>query len=178
MTGLLGLSVHFIFLFIGGNPFSNHRSKLAYWAQHYSYPYFFQTWSLFAPPPTSNFQLIARFNFNGKTTTEDIFSNLLHAHQANRFAGGEPLLLTFVNSLHYYEKATRQQNALNNVEPDDINFKIVETAARGYLHHKYRMPVKNLRLFLIVTDVVSNRQRVYVNGHKEVLCFAKTYVYF
>jgi hypothetical protein len=126
------------------------------------YPYFQQTWTLFTPPPNSNYQLIASYEHKGQHT-EDILFEILNKHQANRLLGYEPLVLTFVTGIHYFEK-----RAFFNEQPcgqikNNQNFDIVEYAARNYLFHKHGQDVKNLKLTLVVKDLNVAQTRLYYN---------------
>jgi hypothetical protein len=160
--GIVMLCFHFTMLFINANPFSLPAGKAVYWSNYYSYPYFTQTWALFAPTPQCNYRLFATYEHNGKHS-EDIYSDILHTHQSNRLKGYEQLLLAFTTGIHYLEKKARLSAPVSGPVKNNLDFDIVERMAANYLRYKYSAPVKNLKLTLVVTDERSKERRIYHN---------------
>lgn len=158
------LLLHFSIVCIYTSPFNRDGKKTntAYAALYYAYPYFHQNWNLFAPPPNTNYQLFVQFEHNG-IHQKEIFNDLLLQHQTNRFKGLEPLVVTFANSIHFFEKNTALQQAINGPVNGDINFIILEHSVEKYLQHQYKGKVQNLRLFLLVSDIETKAQRTYFN---------------
>lgn len=156
------LAVHFIFLFINNNPFSEKKDKLYFYSQAYTYPFFHQTWQLFAPPPTTNFKLIATFNTGGRRCV-DVFNEILTNHQSNRMLGYEPLLLSFATGLHFFEKTAAYNNFLSGYAKNYEGFNIIEHMSRSYLYNKYHLTNQTVKLTLIVYDTKQTQSRVYFN---------------
>jgi hypothetical protein len=160
--GLFVLTAHFALVLIYANPFEHGKTKMGYYAQAYVYPYFHQNWNLFAPPPTSNYTLLATYNHNGNKTV-DVFNEMLVKHQTNRLSGYEPLLIAFSNSIHYFEKNTQLKKLLNGPILDDPHFNMLEHAVGKYLEVKNKIHLSQLRLLLIVEDDSPEKQRLYFN---------------
>jgi hypothetical protein len=160
--GLFVITAHFALVLIYANPFEQSKTKMDYYAQAYAYPYFHQNWNLFAPPPTSNYTLVATYNRNGNKTV-DVFNQMLNEHQTNRLSGYEPLLIAFSNSIHYFEKNTQLQEALNGPIHDDPHFSMLEHSVKKYLEVKDKIQLSQVRLLLIVEDNPIKRQRLYFN---------------
>lgn len=158
--GLLTLGLHFVLVIIHANPIATTKGKLSYYADYYTYPYFEQTWALFAPPPCSNYSLFAVYNQNGQQR-KDIFAELLTKHQSNRLSGYEPLEVALVNSIHYFEQRTELQQKINGPIVNDVNFKLVEHFALNYLRNTVNDSINTVRLMLVVKNEKKNLQRVY-----------------
>jgi hypothetical protein len=161
-VGLVVLTAHFVLVIIYANPFEHRKTKIDYYAQFYVYPYFHQNWNLFAPPPTSNYTLLATYNHNGNKTT-DVFNEMLIEHQTNRLLGYEPLVIAFSNSIHYFEKNTPFKKAFNGPMVGDSYFSMLEHSVKKYLEVKNETKLSHVRLFLIVEDKQTKRQRLYFN---------------
>lgn len=127
----------------------------------YVYPYFYQNWNLFAPIPNSNYQLYARVDT--ENNGESIFEEVLTLHQSNRLKGYEPLLIGFSNCIHYFEKNTPLQNAINGPIQNDLNFDILKHAVKNYLQHKHKKKIGEVKLMLVVKEVADGKQRIYFN---------------
>lgn len=151
-----------MFVLFSVNPLIKEKSQLNYWADYYVYPYFQQTWTLFTPPPNSNYQLIATYECNGQRT-KDVLNDILNKHQANRLLGYEQLLLTFVTGIHFFEKTAVLNNQPTGKVINNQNFDIVKYAAQNYLFHKHNKEVKNLKLTLVINDLNPGQTRVYYN---------------
>lgn len=155
--------MHFFLILIYANPFpSNTKRTLNYYAQWYVYPYFNQNWNLFVPPPSTNYKLLVSFQDKGKQSV-DIFNEILIQHQTNRFAGHSALLLAFSNSIHYFEKNTPLQNALNGPVKNDLYFQILKQAAKNYIQSTRNINIDELKLSLCVEDLPSKKIKVYYN---------------
>lgn len=161
-AGVLLLIFHFIAVFVYANPFGKPGSKVSYAAYAYVYPYFHQNWNLFAPAPEANYRLIAEYE-NGGLQRRDVFAEIVQKHQANRLLGYEPLVIAFSNSMHYFEKNSPLQQALNGPVKDDFNFTILERAVKNYLKYNNKTADRPLRLILVVENTQSKEQRVYFN---------------
>jgi hypothetical protein len=160
--GLVVLTAHFVLVIIYANPFEHSKTKIDYYAQFYAYPYFHQNWNLFAPPPTSNYTLLATYNHNG-IKTKDVFNEMLIEHQTNRLSGYEPLLIAFSNSIHYFEKNTQLKKAINGAMIGDSYFSMLEHSVIKYLEIKNKVKLSQIGLILIVKDMDTKKQRIYFN---------------
>ena len=160
--GLFSLIIHFSFAFVYSKPIVIQKGKLDYYAQGYIYPYFHQNWNLFVPIPESNYKLFCEFENNGLQKV-DIFSEIRIAHQTNRLKGYEPFLVAFTNSIYFFEKNTKQQNSINNSFVSDLSFKIIENAAQNYLEYTRKIKIQNLKVILVISQTITNKQKVYFN---------------
>jgi len=164
LAGLVLLLLHFSIICIYASPFNRTglKANAAYAATYYAYPYFHQDWNLFAPPPNTNYQLFVQFENEGSIKRE-IFKDLLLQHQSNRFKGLEPLVITFANSIHFFEKSTQLKQTINGPVTGDINFTILEHSVKKYLQHQYKGKIQSLKLYLFVTNIETKAQRIYFN---------------
>ena len=160
--GLLVLVVHVLLLCIYVSPLPGSKGRFYFQAYKYVYPWFHQNWNLFAPAPDSNYRLLALYD-NGSPQVVDVFDELVQAHQANRLAGHEALVVAFSNSMHYFEKNSPLQQALNGPIKNDMNFSILEQATHRYLQETRHIGQGPLRLFLVVDQVHTGQRRVYFN---------------
>ena len=159
VLGVFALLFHFTMLLVYRQGIAP-KSKPDFYSLAYVYPFFQQSWQLFAPPPESNYRLYASFECDGKQK-KDIFSEILETHQSNRLLGYEPLILAFTNSIHYFEKNTSLRKPLNGPIMDDLYFIILEHDALNYLKYTYGEKVRNVRLILVVNDFKTGESRVY-----------------
>jgi hypothetical protein len=162
-VGLSALALHFILLAIYANPLGQARNRISFLAYNYSYPFFHQNWNLFAPAPDCNYSLLAMYDDQGPKVL-DVFSEIVQKHQANRLGGHEPLVLAFSNSIHYFEKNSPGQQALNGPVKNDLNFTILERAVKGYLKETRQLGQIPVRLFLVVDNIHTQQRRVYFNN--------------
>ncbi|HOZ88319.1 MAG TPA: DUF5819 family protein, partial [Bacteroidia bacterium] len=155
-SGLLVLTVHFILVFFYALPVQT-KNKLTFFSQAYVYPFFHQNWSLFAPVPDSNYQLIAVYDKGARK--KDIFAEIVHTHQSNRLAGMGPLVLAFSNSIHYFEKNTLLLDRLNGPIKNDTYFSIIEHEVRNYLSHSENIKDQKIKLLLLVENARTGAKR-------------------
>ncbi|MES2679971.1 MAG: DUF5819 family protein [Bacteroidota bacterium] len=154
------LSIHFILVFFYALPVYA-QNRLSFFSQVYVYPFFHQNWSLFAPVPDSNYQLIAVYE-NG-LQKKDVFTEIVNKHQDNRFAGNGALVLAFSNSIHYFEKNVLLKNKLNGPITDDPYFSIIEHEVQNYLHHSEKISDQKIKIILLVENAKTGAKRVYFN---------------
>jgi|GEM_PF-1164835 len=159
---LAALVLHFALVLVFANPYAKTKDKIDYYAEWYIYPYFVQNWNLFVPPPNTNYKLFVEYEDEGKQRL-DIFEEIMTKHQTNRLRGQGPLLLTFSNSIHYFEKNTELQNALNGPIKNDLYFQILEKSAANYINSTRNTKVLHMKLRLVVQTLNSNEERVYFN---------------
>ncbi|MBA2610672.1 MAG: hypothetical protein H0U95_01785 [Bacteroidetes bacterium] len=153
--------IHFGCILLYSNPFVTQKNKAEYYSQAYVYPYFHQSWNLFAPAPTTNYKLYCEYADIGEQKS-DLFSEIKLMHQTNRLKGYEPLLVAFSNSIYYFEKASGQQ-PLNGPIQNDVNFNIIEKLSKNYLEYSRKIRVDKLKLILVVNENSNSKQRVYFN---------------
>jgi hypothetical protein len=156
----LALIFHFILIFIYSKPFYLNKNKLEFMSQTVIYPYFQQNWNLFVPAPDSNYKLNCEYENRGIKKI-DVFNEVLIKHQTNRFAGYEPILIGFTNSIHYFEKNTTKQKQLNGPITNDLNFEILKRLAKNYIEYSEKIKIKQIKITLIVNQIITNNQRIY-----------------
>ena len=155
--------MHFIWILIYANPFpAATKQKMEYYAQWYVYPYFNQNWNLFVPPPNTNYKLLVSYEDHGKHYT-DIFNEILVKHQTNRLSGNSAVLLAFSNSIHYFEKNTKQQKQLNGPIKNDLYFQILEQSAKNYIRSSRGININQIKIYLCVETLGTNKMKVYYN---------------
>jgi hypothetical protein len=163
VLGFSAFVIHFLFVTIYAYPFKGEKSRIQYWAQAYTYPFFRQGWGLFVPPPANNYQLFVEYEHDG-VHKRDIFSEIVVAHQTNRLRGLEPVIIALSNSIYIFEQTTAHQAKLNGPIEDDIFFKIVEHVAKMYIQKTAAVRPVNPKVILLVTDARTGIQRAYYNS--------------
>ncbi|MDI1356036.1 MAG: DUF5819 family protein [bacterium] len=154
------LSLHFFLLLVYRQGIAP-KSKLDFYSLAYVYPFFQQSWQLFAPPPNSNYHLYVAFEKDALMQEADIYEEILSQHQSNRCKGYEPLLIAFTNSIHYFEKNTPLLEALNGPLKDDLYFNMLKHSTLNYLKYKYGSKVNMKQLILLVENVKTKERRAY-----------------
>lgn len=154
--------LHFTLVFIYANPVSHPKNKTDYWSEYYVYPFFHQSWSLFAPPPTSNYKLFVYYENKGLKQTE-LYSDILADHQANRFKGYESLILALSNSIYYFEKYAELNPKAEGPIRNDTYFKMIEQFSTNYLQWKHKIKLKRVQLILISENIKNKDQKLYFN---------------
>jgi hypothetical protein len=152
-AGIMAIVLHFSLLFL--YPFQPNR-----FSSFYCYPYFYQDWKLFVPPPDSNYNLYVTYENDGEQTT-DIFFEIMNEHRSNRIAGTEPLLIALSNTIHYFEKEVAPGKIADR--SPGSKFSLVENFACRYLEHSRHIKLKELKLKLVVRSTVSGATKVYYN---------------
>ena len=160
--GLFTLIIHFSFAFIYSKPVLSQKGKLDYYSQGYIYPYFHQNWNLFVPIPQSNYKLFCEFENNGLKNI-DVLAEIRITHQTNRLKGYEPFLVAFTNSIFFFENSTSQNNSINTCFVNDDSFKIIERAAKNYLEYTRKIKIQKLKVILVTTQTLTNKQKIYFN---------------
>ena len=136
------------------------KSSRLYYASRAYENFFHQSWNVFVPPPDSNYKLYAQFEKNG-IQKKDLFEEIKWKHQSNRVGGYEPLLLLMSNCITGFEKSTALQAAINGPVKQDINFAMIEQAARAYVAHTYHAQLQ--KLILVVGSIDPGQSRIYFN---------------
>jgi hypothetical protein len=154
--------LHFTLIIVYTNPLPHTKSKIDYYAEWYVYPYFTQNWSLFAPTPTTNYNLFVEYNDNGLQKV-DVFNELLLQHQGNRFKGRGSVLLAFTNSIHYFEKTTKKLGTLNGPITDDLYFEMIVQETLNYIRSTRKIKIEAVKIQLVVQSIDLGKSRVYYN---------------
>lgn len=142
------LTVHFFAVLVYTFP-AKTESKLKFYVFPYVYPYFHQSWSMFAPIPKQNFSVYVRYNNYG---WQDLFNNINRAHQKNRLAGNEAMLLTFSNALWYYAASAKEVNEVKTDDNANINYVMLKKVIRQYLVISNKQEIKNLEIIIRVKN--------------------------
>jgi hypothetical protein len=153
LLGITVIAVHFSLLFL--YPFKPNK-----FSSFYTYPYFYQDWRLFVPPPDSNYKLYAMYENKGNQVT-DVFTEIMYKHQSNRISGTEPLLIAFSNSIHYFEKETTPGKITDSRE--GTKFSLIEKFAKNYIEQTRSIKLNELKVILVVTSTGSPQTKVYYN---------------
>lgn len=163
MVAFCALIFHFSMLLLASFSPSQHKSSWHYRAEHYSYPFFQQGWSLFAPAPDVNYKLLVAYERNG-WQKQELISNCHWKHQSNLLAGREALLLALCNAAHFFEKSTAGKGSLNGPVQGDVYFDILEQQALRYINHNKHDKVNQLHMILYVNDFTRQKSRAYYNS--------------
>ncbi len=156
------LVLHFTLLLIHTLPLKGEKKRVQYWADYYAYPYFQQSWSLFAPPPEENYKLFVEYENLGLRQQELLYE-ILARHRDNVFRGGEAVSLTIGNSIHYFEKNTNQKTILNGPVTNNLYWNILEQQVLRYLNTKHQLHLSQIKMALHCNNVLTGKKRVYYN---------------
>lgn len=143
------LAVHFTAIFLYALP-TNSENKFKYLVFPYVYPYFHQDWRMFAPIPKQNFNVYVKHD---SKDWKDIFYTVNSAHQKNRLAGNEALLLALSNSLRYYASSVEEITKSESDDASNINFVVLRKIVRNYLALENGTDVKNVEIIIGIKDV-------------------------
>lgn len=125
----------------------------------YTYPFFQQNWDLFAPPPDNNYKLYAVMEDD---RVNDVLGQIKNEHLTNLLAGNEALLLTFSNSIHFFEKEAVYKHISPDKAAETINFKIIIRSVEAYYMLQSNKQVK--RIILLVSPLKTDQKpRIYHN---------------
>ena len=155
-AGLTALVVHFCIVFLYSNPLQSKPAIDRGLAWTYTYPYFEQSWNLFAPIPSSNYTLYVQFKNGPNSAWKDVFQELQYKHRQNRLAGNEWLLLAFTNSIHRFE--TQQGAYTGGCVKENPPFRIIETLVQ----HLYQLQ-GTPKIMLVTKPVSKAKTRLFYN---------------
>lgn len=159
---MCALAIHFGSVFVYSKPIVSQKQKVDFYAQGYVYPYFHQNWNLFVPIPDANYKLFCEFENNGKQTV-DVFEEITIKHQTNRLFGYDPLIVAFSNCFHFFENNDQYNEALNGPIQNDLNFTIIENAAKNYLEYSRKIKIQKMKVMLVTQHTFTNKQKIYFN---------------
>ena len=134
---------------------------MAYISQAYCYPFFHQSWNLFAPPPDANYKLFV--DYEGCSAGCDIFSEVLHEHRKNSLKGLGPVLIALTNSIHYFEKNAVGTNKLTGPIKNDVYFDVMAHTVRNYINSSRHLQLSAIKIILVVEEVKNHSRRAYYN---------------
>lgn len=125
------LVFHFVFIIIYASPIKPTNSKLSGYSIKYVYPYFHQSWSLFAPAPTNkNYILIKIPN---KSEWKILFPINLASLSKASFIGSDAISLLFSNALIYELNVLPQKSTIYNSSPTNKEFEILNHEICNFL---------------------------------------------
>lgn len=153
---------HFSLVFIHALPITGEKNRVQYWADYYAYPYFMQSWSLFAPPPEENYKLFVEYENLGNKK-QDLVLEILAKHRDNVFKGREAVYLSICNSIHFFEKSAFAKKALNGPVNEDVYWIILEQQVLRYLNSTHQLHLGEIKMALHCNNVLTGQKRVYYN---------------
>ncbi len=128
---------------------ANDGSKLKNYVYPYVYPYFHQSWSMFAPIPKQNFNIYVRHDGN---KWHDVFNEIVLAHQRNRFGGYENISLSFSNAIRYYASSVKKENSIEVYKGGNENYNVLLKIIVHYLSQKNGSRPKDLEIIIRTSD--------------------------
>lgn len=150
---LFFLCLHFTLIVNYAAPVSI-SGKLKAASSIYTYPYFYQQWTVFVPVPGKRFDLMIR---NGEGNKWQAWTNLT-SHLLKRrekwtaLLGRETEVLLMTNAISYLAGDLGEKDQLFLNRPDLPSFKILEHAARNYFRNfRCWKDGKEYELLLITT---------------------------
>ncbi len=156
--------LHFSLLFIYSSPLNKQTTKLNFYSTVYSYPFFHQSWSLFAPTPTKKTDLYVRYFTNNKWSSwANILQNEINKHQHNVMAGNETTVLLFSNSLNYVTNSLN--DSLYQKPPSNLNFKVLTYSIANYLKNKFHKTTNTKFEILIISKTTKSDQKFYFKNN-------------
>ncbi len=118
------------------------------------YPYFHQSWSLFAPVPKENFNVYVKA---GTGKWEDVFQEIIRSHQTNRFAGNENTMLAFSNSLRYYISSVTDESAIMVNDESNINFEVLKRIIGQYYQLTRNSQPQSMDIIVVTKNTKSGK---------------------
>jgi hypothetical protein len=154
------LLVHFILLALYANPLRPADKPAPYRAHWYAYPFFHQTWNLFAPPPRDNYRLYYECSTPHGLRKGELLSEIRSEVQANVFSGYGGILTAFGNSIYYFVLLAEKRDPINHVA-NDPRLKMVVRTATAFL--AWRDTCSSVKIFLQVKNA-DGGSRIYIPG--------------
>jgi hypothetical protein len=153
------LIVHFVAVLIYTWPKEETASKYYNYGFTYVYPYFHQSWALFIPVPKHNFHVYVKYKVrNEPVNWHDLFYDLNSAHQKNRFAGYESLLLALTNSLRYYASSVGEKTKLENPDNGNVNYTVLRKIIHNYLTHYEGADAKGMIIIIGIKSTETHKE--------------------
>lgn len=129
-----GLCCHFILIFIYTSPIKVRSEKLKFISNYYTYPFFHQTWNLFVPAPQAKYHLYVRYYGKEKWYDwQDVFQTQINKRSNNPVKGTEFKVLLFSTAMNYLSGSLKETHYVYELEPSDVNFKILKHAVKQYI---------------------------------------------
>lgn len=156
--------LHFLFVVMYSSPLNKHTTKLNFYSKAYSYPFFHQSWSLFAPTPTKKTALHVRFfSINTWSSWSNVLQNEINQHQKNVMKGNETTVLLFSNSLNYLVNSCKKK--LYEKPPIDINYTILHHSVSNYLKNKLQLNSNTAFEILIISNAQKENKVIYFKNN-------------
>jgi hypothetical protein len=158
----LFLIFHFSLLLIHALPLKGEKKRVQYWSDYYAYPYFQQSWSLFAPPPEENYKLFVEYENLGNKK-QDLILDILSKHRDNVLKGREAVYLSICNSIHFFEKNSSDKHPLNGPIENNLYWSILEHQVIRYINSTHQLHLSEIKMALHCNNVLTGQKRVYYN---------------
>jgi hypothetical protein len=155
----LFFAVHFAFLF-------SYLLRPVSLSVAYTYPFFHQSWNLFAPPPQNNYHLYVSVPDTTAVSglrTFNVSGEINSRHQQNRLRGYEQLSNALGNSIHYFEKECLENKMYEGEISENTSFSIIKKFVTNYMKSVNNINAENARLILYICPVNGAKPRVYYN---------------
>jgi hypothetical protein len=145
---LFYLTAHFTAIFIYAAP-NDTENKLKHYASLYIYPYYHQNWGMFVPVPKQNFRVFVR---DERHDWRDVFSEVILAHQKNRFGGYENTFLSMSSALRYYAAGSEKTSFFKTDDGTNMNLRVLDQVLLGYWESLYSERSQNMEIIIMITN--------------------------
>lgn len=160
--GIVCLFVHFTLTSLYTYKSQLCNTRAGYLSQAYAYPFFQQSWGLFAPAPKSNYHLYVQFEQNGVQKT-DLYEEVVTQHQSNRLKGYGHIVMAFTNAIHFFEYAATTDSLVSGFVGDNQYFSMIGHSAMNYLRYTRRLQIEKLKMVLVIRQVDSGETKTFYN---------------
>lgn len=134
------VALHFILIGLFSSPLSDKYSSFKNIGFTYSYPFFYQSWKLFVPPPQNKYELFVRVKDEKSQTWHnwfDMFADTRYGFSNPNVGEKELLTLLFSTEMNYALVDLGESKVFES-EPSNNNFKILNHSIK---HNLKRFPL-------------------------------------
>jgi len=109
---------------------------------------------MFVPPPNQNFRVFVK---DDQHDWKDVFSEVVQAHQSNRFGGNENTFLSMSSALRYYSSTAEKTSFYKIDEGMNINLRVLDQVLVGYCLSKHKEWPKKMEIIILITDTYDGK---------------------
>lgn len=160
---ILWIFFHYFFIIVNHSPIPV-KGKVRSAAVVYTYPFFYQNWSLFVPAPLHTKTFFIRYKTaTGWTLWRDTGSEVIDRYKKCPAAGSDMMLLLVTNSLHYVCADFTEQSAVINSGNEKPTFQVFKHITDKLLQTEYRLAPQTGYELLITEQGLTNRALYFKN---------------
>lgn len=154
------IALHFILIGLFSSPLSDKSSRLKNLGFVYSYPFFYQSWKLFVPPPQNKYELYVRVKDETSQTWNnwfDMFANIRCGFNKQSIGEKELLTLLFSTEMNYAVTELGESKIFESL-PESHDLKILNHSIK---HNLKRQSLYNNSCQYEILLVTKRQEKTY-----------------